>query len=127
MSSWAQPAKRKMMPHGFTAAVVGEVVTAPEVLTKNPCEWPKVGCKVAVRHNEDQTSVVLVVAVGPVAEFVRKQKLGATVMVAGHLKFATGSLELFALEAKSAVQQPRMMTLGDIIGGMGMPPMEDDE
>lgn len=126
MEPWQQSAKRKTMPHGFTAVVVGEVVTAPEVLTKNPTEWPKIGCRVAVRHNEDQVSVVPIIAVGPVGDWLRKQKVGDTILVGGHAKFATGMLELFATEAKKATVRPASSILDQMFGGGGAPMGDDD-
>lgn len=122
---WQASSQRKLMPHGFTAVIVGEVVTTPEVMTKNPTEWPKIGCKVAVRHNEDQTSVVPIVAVGPVGEFLRKCKMGDTILVGGHLKAATGQVELFALEAKKATVQ-RQAHPFDLLFGGGSPMGDDD-
>lgn len=125
MSDW-QRRPTKTMPHGFTAAVIGELVTAPEVLTKNPTEWPKIGAKLAVRHSEDQVSVVPVIAVGPVGDWLRKQKVGDVLYIGGHVKSATGHIEVFASEGKKATVRPPMSVLDQMFGGGGSPQGDDD-
>lgn len=86
----------KVVPHSASITLVGEIVEPAAVITPMATEWPKVGCRVLVKHNPDQATVFNVVSIGPVAEAMLRMKPGRTVKVVGQIKAATGALEVFA-------------------------------
>jgi hypothetical protein len=124
---------KQVIPHSSLITLIGELVERAAVITPGATEWPKVGCRVMVKHNPDQATVFNIVSIGPVAEAMMQMKRGRTVRVVGQLKAATGAVEVFATEfvrAAPPTEGRRMMYLspfmGDMFGG-GTPKVEEDE
>ena len=123
-----KPKTAKPVQHTATVTLVGEIVQAGSVISPLATEWPKVACKVMVRHNADQATVFAVVAIGPVAEVMLKMRRGTAVKVSGPIKCATGALEVFATTMEKAKNAPatRALTVFDVMWGTG-PAVEPDD
>jgi hypothetical protein len=123
-----KPKAAKPVQHTASITLTGEIVQAGTVITPVATEWPKVACKVLVRHNADQATVFTVVAIGPLAEVMLKMKHGRAVKVSGPIKCATGALEVFATSFEKAGGTPVTVSfsLRDMMWG-GTPPPTPEE
>jgi hypothetical protein len=118
-------AKPKELAPIAQVRLVGDVVEPAAVITPLATEWPKVGCKVLVRHNADQATVFNIVSIGPVAEQMLQAKVGNRVQIHGQIKAATGQLEVFASAFKPGVKE--VVVVSGFGRFFGEPPTEGDE
>jgi hypothetical protein len=121
-------AKRKTRApaHSATIALTGDIAERARVISPNPTEWPKVGCVIVVRHNEDQQTAFMVTSIGPVAEKMLAMATG-TVRVTGQVKASKGKLEVFATDFERAGAAGRPQSGFFSVFGIPEPPPEESD